>query len=88
MSARPSNPEAQPLLSVVEHPGNDGEPVQSRAASGNDEESTLVADAPKARSWSTIAFQAIIVLLSLIVVGLFIKGFIDADDVEVRLYLD
>ncbi|KAF8435501.1 mitochondrial carrier [Boletus edulis BED1] len=40
---------------------------------------------PKTRSWSTIAFQSVIVLLSLIVVGLFIKGFIDADDVEFDL---
>ncbi|KAG8215691.1 hypothetical protein J3R82DRAFT_7565 [Butyriboletus roseoflavus] len=85
-----ANPEAQPLLSPFKPPTYHDEPVQdpSRPAGGSDEESndTLVADdadAPKPRSWSTIAFQFVVVLLSLTVVALFIKGFIDADDVEV-----
>ncbi|KAG6372489.1 mitochondrial carrier domain-containing protein [Boletus reticuloceps] len=84
-----TNPEAQPLLSSSEPPTYlDDNPVQnSRAAGGSDEESNhLVTNGPpKTRSWSTIAFQSVIVLLSLIVVGLFIKGFIDADDVEFDL---
>lgn len=83
----PTNPEAQPLLSVAEQPRyHDHEPATTSGIS--DEESTLVADAPKARSLSMIAFQTVIVFLSLILVGLFVKGFIDADDAEVWLYLE
>lgn len=85
-----TNPEAQPLLSPSQPPTYHGEPIQDPCiADGSDEESghaTLVADdveTSKTRSWPTIAFQSVIVLSSLIVVGLFIKGFIDADDVEV-----
>lgn len=90
-----TNPEAQPLLSPSKPPTYHDEHIQdpSRTVGGSDEESgdTLVADdadAPKTRSWSMIAFQSVIVLLSLIVVGLFIKGFIDAGDVEVWFYLE
>lgn len=85
-----ANPEAQPLLSPFKSPTYHDEPIQdpSRAAASSDEESndTLVAndaDAPQTRSWSTIAFQSVIGLLLLLVVALFIKGFMDADDVEV-----
>jgi hypothetical protein len=87
-----TNPEAQPLLSSFEPRTYHDEPFQG-AAGGSDEESsdTLVGDdasPPKTRPWSTIAFQSVIVLLSLVVVGLFIKGFIDADDTEVWLCLE
>lgn len=96
MSASTTDPEAQPLLSSSEPRTYSNEPAHvegsSRAAGGSDEGSsdTLVVDdtgAQKTRSWPTIAFQSVIVLLSLGVVGLFIKGFIDADDVEVWFYL-
>ncbi|KAF8547054.1 mitochondrial carrier [Imleria badia] len=94
MSASTTDPEAQPLLSSSEPRTYHDEHAQvqgpSQAAGGSDEASsdTLVADDasdPKTRSWSTIAFQSVIVLLSLIVLGLFVKGFIDADDVEFDL---
>ena len=96
MSPASTNPEAQPLLGSSDSPRTyHDEPLEgaSQAARGSDEESndTLVAEdtnSPKTRPWSTIAFQSIVVLLSLIVVGLFIKGFIDADDVEVWLCLE
>lgn len=90
-----TNPEAQPLLSSSVPRTYHDEPIQgpSQAGGGSDEESndTLVGDdasAPKTTSWSTIAFQSVIVILSLIVVGLFIKGFIDADDIEVWFRLE
>lgn len=89
-----ANPETQPLLSSSKPPSYHDESLQDpSAAGGSDEESnsTLVAvdaDAPRTRSWSTIVFQSVIVLLSLIVLGLFIKGFIDADDAQVWFCLD
>lgn len=79
-----TNTERQPLLSV-EQPSYHDDPTQSPAADGGDEESAHASEAPKTRSWSTIGFQGVIVLLSFIVIGLFIKGFIEADDVEVCL---
>lgn len=93
MSARSTtNPEAQPLLSTSKPLTYHDELIHdpSRAAGGNDEESndTLLSDdahLPKTRSWSIIVFQSVIVLSSLLVVGLFIKRFIDAGDVEVWL---
>ena len=86
-----NNPEAQPLLGSSGPRTYSSEPREvqdpSRAAGGSDEETNVTDDAsaPKRKSWSTIVFQGVIVFLALIVLGLFIKGFIDADDVEVWL---
>lgn len=41
----------------------------------------------KKRKWWVTGWQAILTLLGIGAIGLFIKGFIDADDVEVRIYL-
>lgn len=75
-----TNLETQPLLGV-EHPSYHNESTSSRANGDGDEVSVLVSGAAKARSWSTVAFQGAIVLLSLIVVALFIQGFIGTDDI-------
>lgn len=96
MSAGTTSPEAQPLLNSSEpRKTYHDDPIcdPPRSAGLGDEESSdpLVpndASAQRTRSWSTIAFQSVITLLSLVVVGLFIKGFIDADDVEVWFCLE
>ncbi|KAF8836107.1 mitochondrial carrier [Paxillus ammoniavirescens] len=88
MSTGINNPEAQPLLTISKPPSYHDEPVQDSAGSNsNDEENLIPAvnDTPKKRNWSLIAFQGVIVLLALAVLVIFIKGFIDADDVEFDL---
>ncbi|KIJ62477.1 hypothetical protein HYDPIDRAFT_94471 [Hydnomerulius pinastri MD-312] len=87
MSAGSNNVESQPLLASSKPPSYRDEPVQDDA--GNDEENlTLEADepeSPKKRSWKTIAFQGVAALLVVFALAVFIKGFIDADDVEFDL---
>lgn len=39
------------------------------------------------RNWKTTAFQGCLILLGLAVLGVFIKGFIDAGDVEVCILI-
>ncbi|KAI9566573.1 mitochondrial carrier domain-containing protein [Boletus coccyginus] len=86
-----TNPEAQPLLNSSEpRKTYHDDPLRDPSRSASDEESSDPlapndASAQKTRSCSTIAFQSVITLLSLVVVGLFVKGFIDADDVEFDL---
>ncbi|KAG9312448.1 mitochondrial carrier domain-containing protein [Chiua virens] len=76
-----TDPETQPLLSPSGTTDHHDEDPASRILGSSDDD-TIDTGALKPRSWWTIAFQGVIVLLSLIVLGLFVKGFIDADDVE------
>lgn len=93
MSAPTTNPsETQPLLSTAVPPtyhDSDEPPL----IGGSDEESNSTLVAPdntrikKAKYWSIVAFQVYVVCKCLIVLGLFIRGFILMGDVEVRFSL-
>ena len=83
MSTDPAIDERQPLLppaalaSDVEVPGHDEEnPVVAQQ----------LQESPKQkRSWWTIGWYTVLAAFGIFFTVLFIKGFIDADDVEVRL---
>ncbi|KAF9244479.1 mitochondrial carrier [Melanogaster broomeanus] len=85
MSARTNDAEAQPLLTDSNPPRYHDDPVQDSPPSSDEENLTSAQEMSKKRKWSTIAFKAVIALLALFVLALFIKGFIDADDVEFDL---
>lgn len=79
----PSGEDTQPLIAST-HPNYNGEPEEQP-----DEENLrkplveLADNAPKKRSPWKMAFYAALTLIGVALVALFIKGFLDADDVEV-----
>ncbi|KAH7886581.1 mitochondrial carrier domain-containing protein [Phlebopus sp. FC_14] len=80
--------EQQPLLTSSKPPSYHETPQQEDVAVGiaTDEENlTAVDEASKRRNPRTIAFQVVVTLLAVLVAVIFIKGFIDADDVEFDL---
>ncbi len=73
--------ERQPLLSPA--PLVTGEDVE------HDEENIEVPvaeDVPKKRSWWSIGWYTLLTVFGILFAVIFIKGFIDADDVEVSVY--
>lgn len=76
--------ERRPLLADVEQPLNAGPATgaQDDTDAGN---LTKDDDAPPEtkRTWWTIFWYALFTTAGVVILGVFIKGFIDADDVEV-----
>jgi len=75
--------ERQPLLAASNSPHNtiSDLPDEELPGAGLD-----VRD--KKRNWKKIAIQCTLVLVGAAILGVFIKGFLDADDIEVCHYVD
>lgn len=77
--------ERRPLLAGTE-------PLNATAATGADldaEDPVLkdVTEVEEKRSWWTIFWYALFTIVGAVILGVFIKGFIDADDVEVCILI-
>lgn len=76
--------ERQPLLSSSRAESNENPIITNDEETG--QEPLLGADPVlKGRSWKTISAYVLLGILGVVLLGFFIKGFIDSDDVEVRL---
>jgi len=87
MSAGINVPEQQPLLSNSKPPSYRDNPPDSLSRTQDEEALTSIDetdDSPK-EPWTRgqIIVYSVLTLLGLIILALFIKGFIDADDVNV-----
>lgn len=59
------------------------EPTDEENGLPADSETDVVVETKKERSWWTITWYTTLIVLGVFLVAMFIKGFIDADDVEV-----
>ncbi|KAF8057567.1 mitochondrial carrier domain-containing protein [Lyophyllum atratum] len=76
-----STDERQPLLG---RPSDDSVTLVPRANDENGEEGGVKPKAPK-RGWKEITAYVLLAIVGLVLLGFFIKGFLDADDVEFDL---
>lgn len=66
-------------------PADEREPLLSRESQAEAGEPEAAAPPEKKRSWWTIGWYAVFTVLGAVLLALFIKGFIEADDVEVSI---
>ncbi len=67
-------------------PTDEREPLLSRESQVDAGELEASAPPEKKRSWWTIGWYAAFTILGVVLLALFIKGFIEADDVEVSIW--